>query len=89
MHNEFLRAASDIPIHAIGKIILFFQLADLKMGGHSGDLNDLAMHILVRTSSIDKFVKEIFLLGRWIALVPFRPVVIILKYMPWRIRWLW
>lgn len=60
IHKMSLKLASYNPNHVIGKAMLFLQLCDLHAGVPFRVVEILAVPLLVGTSFIDRFVKEIF-----------------------------
>lgn len=83
-----LHSASDTPVQVIGKVILFDQLADLHIHVHFGVVNSLAVPLLFGASFIDRFVKRIFSMERFIVPIWSPLVAIIPEYSLRRIRWL-
>lgn len=80
IHNTSLMSVSNSFGNVIVKFKLFIQLSDLHMRVHFGVVDTLAVPLLIRTSFVDRFDKEIFFMEWRIAPIPSLPVSFISEY---------
>lgn len=76
------RSASNNHIIVCGKMLLFVRLGYLPVRVRFGIVENLALPVLIGTSYIDQFIKDIFPMKRMILPVHSGAVAILLAYAP-------
>lgn len=67
----------DVSVQVIGKVMMFVQKGDLHVRLHFGAVHNLTVLLLVGTSLIARFVRDIFLMERCMVPIWSHPVAII------------
>lgn len=89
IHKIYPRFASKKPVNITAKVMLFVQLGDLGMHAHFWVDDNLSVLLLIATSFIDWFGKEILHNEQFMIPIRSRPVAIISEYTPCREHWLY